>query len=193
MVCHSPGDVLHLSSTSGGGETQFYHFAVSPLALPFSLSSAPWIFTMILREMVQYVRHHGINSTIFSMTGSFAIVIQPSCPNIYSLSSTLHLGWLVNLKKSDLVPGQQFTYLGLDCDTVLALVCPSLRLVKRLEACVRLFLWRPCLLARAVLRLLGHMVSEADLHTRPLQFCLLSQWCLIAFRLRLESSWIRWF
>ncbi len=50
---------------------------------------------------------------------------------------------------------------------------------RHVSAC---FLWRPCQPARAVLRLLGHVVSVADLTclgrllTCPLQFCLLCQW-----------------
>ena len=94
----------------------------------------------------------------------------------------MRLGWLVNLKKSDLVRSQQFTDLGLDFNTVLALVRPSLKCVERHEACIRPFLWQTGQLAHAGLWLLGHMVRVADLtrldrlHTRPLQSCLLHQW-----------------
>ena len=100
----------------------------------------------------------------------------------YVLQLSQRLGWIVNREKSDLTPNRQFTYLGIEFDTALCQVRPALRRVEKLEACVRLFLRRPCQPARAVLRLLGHMSSMADfmpfgrLHMRPLQFCLLSQW-----------------
>ena len=106
---------------------------------------------------------------------------MPSRPSLLSehlwfiLDLVACLGWLVNLKKSDLVPSWQFKYLGLGFNTELALVRPSLKHVERMEVCIHLFLWQPCQPARAVLQLLGHMVSVADpthlgrLHTLPVK------------------------
>ena len=139
---------------------------------------------LVLREVAQYVHPHGIKFRFYLDDW----LIHHLDPAILSnhlqfvLDLATHLGWLENLKKSDLVPSQQFTYLGLDFDMQLALVQPSLKCVERLEACIHLFLWRACQPAHAVLQLLGHMVSVADLtrlgrlDTCQLQFCLLSQW-----------------
>ena len=79
---------------------------------------------MILREVAHYVHHRGIKFQYFLDEW----LIRHCDPDVLTehlqlmLDLAAHLGWLVNLKKSDLVPRQQFTYLGLDFDTVLALV-----------------------------------------------------------------------
>ncbi len=161
-------------------QTEAYQFR----ALPFGLSSAPRIFTMVLREVAQYLHHRGIKFHFYLddwlIRHHDPVVLQEQLQVVLRLAA--RLGWLVNKEKSDLVPSRQFTYLGLDFDTQSAVVRPSLRRVERLEGCVRLFRRRPCQPARAILRLLGHMVSLSDythmgrLHTRPLQLCLLGQW-----------------
>ncbi len=102
-------------------------------ALPFSLSSAPWIFMMVLREVVQYVHRWGIkfhfNLDNWLIRHRNPAILSDHLQFVLDLAACL--AWLVNLKKSDLVPRQQFTYLGLDFDTVLALVRLSLKHVKR--------------------------------------------------------------
>ena len=91
-------------------------------ALPLGLSSAPWIFTMVLREVAQYVYRRGIKFHYYLDDW----LIRCYDPVVlfdylqFVLNLAICLGWLVNLKKSDLVPSQQFTYLGLDFNTVLA-------------------------------------------------------------------------
>ena len=81
--------------------------------------------------------HHDLSVLVEHLT----FVLNPATP----------LGWLVNLEKAVLVPSQQFIYLGLDFDTQLALVRPSLKCVERLEACIHLFLQWPCPLASKVI------------------------------------------
>ena len=160
--------------------TEAYQF----WAHPFGLSSVPQIFMMVQREVSQYVHHLGIKFDVYLND-----LLIPHCdPDVLFkhfniiLSLAKCLAWLVNLKKSDLVPSQKFVYLGLDFDKQLALGRPSLKRVDRLEACIHLFLWWPCQLTHAMLWLLGIMVCVVDLthlgrlHTRPVQFCLLNQW-----------------
>ena len=91
-------------------------FAVSPTdtyqfqALPFGLSSAPQIFMMVLRDVAQYDHHRGIKFHYYLDYW----LIRHRNPAILSkdlqfvLDLATHLGWLVNLMKSDLVPSQQF-------------------------------------------------------------------------------------
>ena len=79
---------------------------------------------MILREGVQYVHCCGITFHYYLDNWLIchhhpAILFEHLC---FVLNIAVCLGCLVNLKKADLVLSQQFTYLGLDFDTVLALV-----------------------------------------------------------------------
>ena len=124
----------------------FLRFAVSPietefLGLPFILSSAPQIVTMVLREVAQYVHCHGIKFHFhlndWLICHRDPAILVKHLKFVFGLA--IHLGWLVNLKKLDLVPSQQFIYLGLDFDMQLALVLPSLECEERLETSIRLF------------------------------------------------------
>ena len=116
---------------------------------PFGLSPALQIFVMVLREVAQYIYHHGIKFHFYLNDW----LICHHDPAIwvkhltYVLDFAMHLWWLVNLKKSNLVASQQLIYLGLDFVMHLALIRPSLKCVERLEACICLLLQQPCQLA----------------------------------------------
>ncbi len=88
----------------------FLHFVVSPTetyhfrAPPFSLSSAPWIFMMVLREVAQYVQHCAIKFHFYLNDWLIchrdpAILVEYL---IFVLGLATCWGCLVNLKKSDL-------------------------------------------------------------------------------------------
>ncbi len=93
---------------------------------------------MVLREVAQFDHHCGIKIHFYLddwlIHHQDQVVLSQHLKFVISLAS--HLSWLSNLKKSDLVPSQQFVYLGLDFDTEAALVHPSLKHVERLEACI---------------------------------------------------------
>lgn len=83
-------------------------------ALPFGLSTAPHIFTKILRPVVAHLRGKGYQSVIylddFLLLGSS---IEECRANITASINLLHsLGFVVNYTKSHLEPSTKCKYLG---------------------------------------------------------------------------------
>ena len=97
-------------------ESQIFTFN----ALPFGLTTAPRIFTKIMTAAVNHLRQEGICIVAYLDD----LLIWAQSPEIlsknltFSLKFLLHIGWRINWKKSNLIPSQQFRYLGLEWDTV---------------------------------------------------------------------------
>ena len=92
-------------------KTQFYRFTV----LPFGLSSAPHIFTKVLRLLVKYWRLNGLRIAIFLDDG-WGIASSPD--ECASLSKTvkddlLSAGFVSNDEKSVWEPCQSILWLGI--------------------------------------------------------------------------------
>ena len=92
------------------------------------------------------------------------------------------LGLIINYEKSDLVPAQVFTFIGMEFLTHINIVrVPQSRQMKILET-VRMFSQKTSVSARDFLSLLGQLNAAADLvmlgrlHLRPLQVSLRNQW-----------------
>jgi hypothetical protein len=96
-------------------------------ALPFGLKSAPWIFSMTVRELQILVHKKGIH--LHQYLDDW--VIQHEDPLILSdqLSFVLDLchrmGFMINRAKSDLVPFQDVVFVGYRFVTTRALALPS--------------------------------------------------------------------
>ena len=93
-----------------------------------------------------------------------------------------NLGFIPNLKKSDLIPTQQFTFIGMEYLTQQKIVRVPADRVKALILTIKTILSQTQVSARTFLSLLGKLSAAADLillgrlHLRPLQMCLLSVW-----------------
>ena len=92
------------------------------------------------------------------------------------------LGLIINYEKSDLVPAQVFTFIGMEFLTQTNIVrVPHDRVLKILET-IRQFSQKYSVSARDFLSLLGQLGAAADfvmlgrLHLRPLQMSLLNRW-----------------
>lgn len=87
--------------------------------LPFGLSSAPYTFTKIIKPAVQYLRSKGI--LIVNYLDDFLIIgstykdCEKSVKRAYDLLCTL--GFVVNLRKSFLIPNTRCKFLGFILDT----------------------------------------------------------------------------
>ncbi|KAK7105419.1 hypothetical protein V1264_016802 [Littorina saxatilis] len=155
---------------------QIYQFR----ALPFGLSLAPWIFTMVVRQVCALVRSQGIRLRAYLDDWLIMNQSQSGCSQdtLTVLRESNSLGFSINRVKSELTPSQTFTYLGMSFDTVAWTVQPSQRRVDKLQAQIRSTL--PLLMAsiRSLASILGQMESMALLvslgrvHKRPLQFAL---------------------
>ncbi len=154
-------------------------------ALPFGLTTSPYVFTRIIKAVLgSYVHSRG--RLLIQHLDDWNLA-QPSpresstCTD-WLVKLTGCLGLLVNSEKSDLIPRQIFTFVGVIFDLILGIARPADHRVDNLLNLCRSF----CRLSQppAALwqQLLGHLTSLerlvplGRLYMRPLQFALHSQW-----------------
>lgn len=91
---------------------QIYEFN----CLPFGLSIAPWVFTKLMKPVMAHLREAGYLSVIYLDDILLIGNSHTSClENVEATCSLLKsLGFIVNGKKSKLLPSKHCTYLGLD-------------------------------------------------------------------------------
>ena len=100
----------------------------------------------------------------------------------FCIQTIQSLGFLSNLKKSDLFPAQKFTFIGMEFLTHQNLVRVPADRVQNLILTIKKIMSAKHVSARTLLFLLGKLSAAADLvllgrlHLRPPQMCLLSVW-----------------
>ena len=157
-----------------------FHFR----ALPFGLSTSPYIFTLLMTVIATYLRRraiilHPYLDDWLSRNQSRLILLEHRHFIIQLITS---LGLIINQEKSDLIPTQMFTFIGMEFLTHMNIVrVPQARVQILLET-VKKFSQKTYVSAREFLSLLGQLNAAADfvmlgrLHLRPLQMSLLAQW-----------------
>ena len=161
-------------------EDQVYHFS----ALPFGMSLSPLIFSKLMDVIAAFLRQRAIS--VFPYLDDWLIknlihnrLITQTKICIQTIQS---LGFLPNLKKSDLFPAQKFTFIGMEFLTQQNLVRVPADRVQNLFLTIKKIMSAKHVSARTFLSLLGKLSAAADLvllgrlHLRPLQMCLLSVW-----------------
>lgn len=154
-------------------KNQAYEFG----CLPFGLSSAPRVFTKLLRPVVSFLRERGVRCVIYLDDILIMNTSREGSQEHTALVVTLLecLGFQVNYQKSHLVPIQILEFLGFVVDSIKR----ELRLPKEKVEAIRKEAARLSrqekVNARALARLLGKMsaavlaVFPAPLHYRSLQ------------------------
>ena len=154
--------------------------------LPFGLSLAPYVFTRVVAAFVEFIRSKGIRFHAYlddwlSLAGSYLHSDRQTC---FVLLQAKMLGFKVNNSKSELVPSQEFTFLGMEISTVTMLVRPSQARLTKLFQLLSSLKDSKSASARKILSLLGTMESLAPLiivgriPKRPLQRQLKHQWSM---------------
>ena len=167
----------YLRFTLGGRVYQFK-------ALPFGLSTCPFVFTRLMIVIVTFLRRRAI--TLHPYLDDWLARNQNRRRLLehrqFILSLINSLGLIINYEKSDLVPAQVFTFIGMEFLTHTNIIrVPQIRKMKILES-VRMFSQKTSVSARDFLSLLGQLIAAADLvmlgrlHLRPLQISLHNQW-----------------
>ena len=94
---------------------QLYQFN----SLPFGLSSAPFIFTKIIKPIINFLRNNGIRLVVY--LDDFLIIgssVEECKRHTHYTTSLLHfLGFIINWKKSDVEPKQNCKFLGMIIDS----------------------------------------------------------------------------
>ena len=161
-------------------EDQVYHFS----ALPFGMFLSPLIFSKLMDVIAAFLRQRAIS--VFPYLDDWLIknlihnrLITQTKICIQTIQS---LGFLPNLKKSDLFPALKFTFIGMEFLTQQNLVRVPADRVQNLILTIKKIMSAKHVSARTFLSLLGKLSAAADLvllgrlHLRPLQMCLLSVW-----------------
>ncbi len=81
------------------------------------------------------------------------------CHTSWILQLCSHLGWMVNLGKSDLEASQVATYLGIKFDSCVGLAYPSEKRIEKWVSIAKEFLTGQSQTALLWLRLLGHLAG----------------------------------
>jgi len=102
------------------------------------------------------------------------------------ISLLMKLGSIASREKSDIIPSQDFVFLGYQFRTDLSIVLPPLGKFLRAKALAEELIHAQSVPVRWFLKFLGFFNSLADiipqgrLHIRPLQSFLLLQWCPVS-------------
>lgn len=89
------------------------------ICLPFGLSSAPWVFTKLLKPVVAYLRQQGIRLIIYLDDILILNQSRESLEGQLVVVSNLldSLGYIINKDKSHTIPTQEIEFLGLLIDS----------------------------------------------------------------------------
>ena len=153
-------------------------------ALPFGISLAPWLFTKVTGELGRAARSRGIRLRMYLDDWLVLSTSEEGCREHLAVVLELaeSLGFFVNLAKSELVPAQVFSYLGMTFDTLRWEVKPAAHRLDRLRSRLSALLAAREASAHDLQALLGTMESLAmllplgRLHKRPLQRALRARW-----------------
>ena len=133
--------------------------------LPFGLSTAPRVFTRVVREVGTYLRRRGVN--ICQYLDDWLVYAKSREETAHHIQLVIQvitrLGFVVNYKKSYLVPTQSPIYLGARLDLSKGRVMLSLARVNNMAACARILAEASVAPAVAWLKVLGLVASMVDL------------------------------
>lgn len=145
--------------------------------LPFGLNCAPLVFTKLMKPLVALLRHKGFLSVLylddFLLLGSSYNKCQQ---NISATITTLEkLGFIINYKKSMLVPSRTCQYLGFIYNSInLSISIPDQKKVALLKLISNFLKLKSCPI-RTFAQLVGKLVSICPavpygwLHLKPLE------------------------
>ena len=153
-------------------------------ALPFGLATAPLEFTKIVKEVKLMAQNRGIR--IHQYLDDW-LLRAPSREigllHTQVLLSLCHeLGWLVNIKKSELNPQQVFTFVGYRFDLLMGRVLPTQERWASLRQKLLFLKAQDSCTVRQFMSLIGLLTAtekqvwSGRLHLRPIQWHLKRHW-----------------
>ena len=153
-------------------------------SLPFGLTTAPQVFTMIVNEVKLIALTRGIR--LHQYLDDWLIRAQSweeaQVNSQAVVDLTQSLGWIMNQEKSELKPAQVFSFMGYEHHLDSALVKPTQERWLKLQDLILRLKSKHVLTARCVMSQIGllasteKMVLEGCLHMRPFQFHLKEHW-----------------
>ena len=153
-------------------------------ALPFGLATAPLEFTKVVKEVKLMAQTKGIR--IHQYLDDW--LLRAQCPEICQqhtqtlLALCRELGWVVNMKKSELVPQQVFNFVGYRFDLSTSRVLPTPYRWETLQKKLRFIKDKDTCTVRHLMSLIGLLTAtekqvwSGRLHMRPIQWHLKRHW-----------------
>lgn len=156
---------------------QFKNVTYQFKCLPFGLTSAPRVFTKVLKPLIVYVRRLGLRICIY--LDDMLILNSQREGAMRDVSLMLHLlenlGFIVNMEKSILFPSQEMEFLGVLVSSIhMSFSLPESKVLNLRNDCRRLLNSRTASQSDLA-RLIGKMIAakaaifQAPLHYRALQ------------------------
>ena len=145
--------------------------------IPFGLSTAPQVFTKVLRPLVGWLRLRGVRCVIYLDDLLIMAKCKQEAANHCQAATQLleYLGFLVNYTKSEVQPIQEVTFLGLVINSnKQELSLPSQKLAQ-IKSHARDLLKQNLVSARELAQFIGKLsatvmaIRPAPLHYRSLQ------------------------
>ena len=125
---------------------------------------SPWVFTQLMNVIAAHLRLHAI--PLFPYLDDWQIRDLIRCRLIshtkYTLQTVQNLGFIPNLKKSGLIPTQQFTFIGMEFLTQQEIVRVPADRVKALILTIKTMLSQFHVSAQTFLSLLGKLSSSSS-------------------------------
>ena len=151
-----PADRHYLRFCHNGTAWQF-------TVLPFGLSTSPRVFTKILKPVLAYAHLHRVKLHMYIddwllNPGTHQEALEQTS---WLRSLCQKLGLVLNLEKSDLIPSQVSTYLGIELDTSVGLARPSHKWLTNWLSVAEGFTAQQSPPAVQWLQVLGHLVSNS--------------------------------
>ena len=147
------------------------------LVLPFGLCIAPLIFTLVTKPLQAFLHARGIRCVFYLDDILIIGSSREECLENMKIALQLleRVGFIINRKKSVLVPAQRFTFLGFEWDTLDDLVTISSTKRQNVSSRALAMAKNPFPSCRDLQILLGHLTSVCRavpllrLHSRFLQ------------------------
>ena len=165
---------------------RFHHKGVTYqfVSLPFGLATAPLVFTSLVKEVKLLALQKGIR--LHQYLDDW-LIRAPSKEECHSqtqalLSLVKDLGFVANLKKSELRPSQRFDFLGYHFLLDLALVRPTQDRWTKLQEMFHCLSKKSVISARTLMSTIGLLASTEKtvklgrMHMRPFQWHLKNHW-----------------
>ena len=153
-------------------------------ALPFGLATAPLEFTKVVKEVKLMAQARGIRIHQYLDDWLLRAPDPGTCQqNTQTLLALCReLGWVVNMKKSELVPQQIFNFVGYRFDLLTGRVLPTLERWETLRAKLLFIKSKDSCTVRQLMSLIGLLTATEKqvwlgrLHMRPIQWHLKKHW-----------------
>lgn len=145
-------------SWTSGNTTKYYCFTV----LPFGLTSAPFVFTKVLRPLVKFWRYNGVKIVLYLDDGCGTCQTLNGAKEHSNLvkTSLKNAGFVINSSKSNWDPCQSLLWLGLEWDLTLGRIkITDNRISNFLVAVQSLLDKAPYVNARDCATITGHVMS----------------------------------